>query len=133
MTTTSISPFLRRVLAADAIMSGACGLLLLLASGVLGAPLGLPEPLLRWVGVILLPFAAFVGYLAASGRAPRAAVWTIVIVNAAWVVDSVLLLLSGWIAPTTLGVAFILVQAAAVAILADLQVLGLRRSVPAIA
>jgi len=131
MTTSALSPLLRRVLVADAIVSGACGLLLLLAAGVLAAPLGLPEPMLRYVGLILLPFAAVVGYLASRPRAPRAAVWTVIVVNAAWTVDSILLLLSGWIEPTTLGIAFVLVQAAAVGVLADLQFLGLRRSVPA--
>src|SRR5687768_251753 len=56
--------FLRRVLMLDAIASGAMGVALF-AFASLGAPLlGLPEQLLREAGVVLLPFAAFVGYLA---------------------------------------------------------------------
>jgi hypothetical protein len=51
----------------------------------------------------------------------------VVAVNAVWAADSLLLLLSGWVAPTALGVAFVLAQAAAVAVLAVLQALGQQR------
>ncbi len=47
--------------------------------------------------------------------------------NILWAVDSALLLLTGWVAPTGLGLAFVLVQAGAVAVLAEAQYLGLRR------
>jgi hypothetical protein len=41
------------------------------------------------------------------------------------------LLASGWVAPTALGYAFVLGQALVVAILAECEYLGLRRSRPA--
>jgi hypothetical protein len=41
--------------------------------------------------------------------------------------DCVALLFTGWIDPTLLGVAFILMQAVVVAAFAELQVIGLRR------
>jgi hypothetical protein len=38
------------------------------------------------------------------------------------------LLVSGWVAPTALGYAFVIAQAAVVAVLAELQIAGLRRT-----
>lgn len=49
------------------------------------------------------------------------------------VVASVVLLLSGLVAPTTLGTAFIVAQATIVAVLAELQIIGLRKAVAAAA
>jgi hypothetical protein len=59
----------------------------------------------------------------------RPAVWVIIVANAAWTAASLLLLVSGWVTPTTLGYLFVVVQAAAVAIFAELQWLGLRRQI----
>lgn len=122
------SSFLRRVLLADAAVSGASGLLMMLGAGLAEAPLGLPAGLLRYSGLGLLPFAAFVAYLASRESLPRPAVWAVIACNALWVVDSVLLLLSGWVEPTGLGYAFVIAQALVVAMLAEMQYLGLRRS-----
>lgn len=124
--------FLRNVLLADAVVSAATGLLLSLGAGILGDFLGLPENFLLYSGLSLLPFALLVAYMA-SGNTPntpsRTAVWAIIAYNAMWAVDSILLLLSGWIAPNALGTAFILAQALVVGVLAQLQYFGLRRSV----
>lgn len=48
--------------------------------------------------------------------------------NVLWAADCLILLASGWVAPTGLGIAFVLVQAVTVLAFADLQYLGLRRS-----
>jgi hypothetical protein len=45
-----------------------------------------------------------------------------------WAFDSIALLCTGWLAPTGLGIAFISAQALAVALFADLEYVGLRRS-----
>ncbi|MBV9791250.1 MAG: hypothetical protein JOZ51_23850 [Chloroflexi bacterium] len=126
-----MSSFLRRVLLADALMSGAAGLLMLLGAGVLTQTLDLPATLLRSAGLILLSYAAFVVYVA--NRSQRAMVWAVILINALWAIDSVVLLLSGWVAPNALGYAFVLVQAVAVAVFAELEYVGLRRSEAAIA
>jgi hypothetical protein len=120
--------FLRRVLLADALASGATGALALLAAAPLSGLPGLPAGLLRGAGAVLLPYAAAVAWLALrrSVPPPRAAVWAVVAINAAWAADSVGLLLSGWVAPTALGVAFVLAQAAVVAGFAVLQAAGVR-------
>jgi hypothetical protein len=123
------STFLRRVLLLDAAMTGATALLLVLAAGVLAAPLGLPEALMRWAGAALIPFAGFVAWLATRDRPARGLVWAVVAANALWVVDSVLILVLGWVAPTTLGVVFVVGQAAVVAAFTELQFIGLKRTV----
>ena len=121
------SNILRLALIADAVASGATGLLMLVGAGFLAGLLGLPLELLRYAGLALLPFVAFVAFVGTRAEISRAAVWAIILVNAAWVAGSVALLLSGWVAPTFLGYAFVLAQAAAVAVLAELQWIGLRR------
>lgn len=126
--TVAPSPLLRRALALDAVASGACGLLLAAGAGPLAGLLGLPPGLMRGAGLALLPLAALVGWLGTRATVPRAAVWAVVAVNALWVVESVVLLLSGWVSPTGLGTAFVVAQAALVALFAELEVLGLRRS-----
>jgi hypothetical protein len=121
------SNLLRLALIADAVASGATGLLMLGGAAFLAGLLGLPTDLLRYAGLALLPFVAFVAFVGTRAEISRSAVTLIVIVNAAWVVGSIALLLSGWVAPTVLGYAFVLAQAIAVAILAELQWIGLRR------
>lgn len=128
MSVVTSSPLLRQALVADAATSGACGLLLLLAAGPLASLLGLPVPLLRLSGVVLLPYAGLVGYLGLRDRLPRGIVWAVVIGNAVWAADSLLLLVSGWVEPTRAGYAFVIAQALAVLMYAELQYVGLKRS-----
>ena len=127
-TFTSPSPLLRKALRADAVLSGLTGLLLLIASNPLAGPFGLPVGLLRWSGVILVPFAAFVAYIATRTRVHRLLVFAVVACNALWALDSVSLLFTGWIEPTLLGEVFVILQAVVVLVLAELEFIGLRRS-----
>jgi hypothetical protein len=60
-------------------------------------------------------------------------VWAIIALNAVWVVDSLLIFVTGWLAPTGLGVAFIIAQAIFVGVLAELEYFGLRRAATAMA
>jgi hypothetical protein len=55
-------------------------------------------------------------------------VWTVVVGNSAWVLGSIGAAVAGADTFTTLGVAVVLAQAAAVAVFADLQWVGLRRA-----
>jgi hypothetical protein len=125
---TAPSQLLRKALLADAVLSGLTGLLLALAAAPLAGPLGLPVGLLRWSGIILIPFAAGVAALRLQERLQRPFVFAVVACNVLWAVDSVLLLLIGWIEPTALGEVFVIGQAIAVAVLAELEFVGLRRS-----
>jgi hypothetical protein len=113
---------------ADALLSGITGLALALLAGPLATPLGLSVGLLRWSGVILIPYAAFVARLGKRERIQRSLVFIVVACNAVWALDSVLLLVAGWSEPTLLGEVFVIGQAAVVALLAEAQFIGLRRS-----
>src|SRR5918992_4867608 len=112
---------LRRVLRLDAVASGAMGLLLLLGAGLLAQPLGLPSELLRWAGVILVPFAAGLAWLATRAGISGESVRPIIGLNVMWAVGTPLLLVSNWVSPTLLGELFVLIQAVAVAGFAYLE------------
>jgi len=128
MTSIRASSLLRRVLIVDALTSAACGVAMFALAGVFASMLQLPVELVREAGSILLPFAAFVGFVASRPEPPRLAVWAIIGLNIVWVVDSVLLLFTGWVAPNTLGYVFVIAQAIMVLVLADLEYMGLKRS-----
>jgi hypothetical protein len=131
MSSLSAQPFtfLRRALVLDAVASGATAVLLIAAAGLIDGWLGLPVALLRGAGLVLVPYVAFVVVVARRARIEPAAVWCIIACNVLWVVASLALLLSGELAPTGLGIAFVLAQAIVVAGLGELQYLGLRRPV----
>jgi hypothetical protein len=128
MSKSGTSLFLRRILIADAVISGATGLLMAFGADALQELLGVPATLLRYAGWSLVPFAILVASLSRQEAPPRAGVLTVIGLNAAWVAASVLLLLPGWIHPNGLGYAFVVGQAVAVGVLAEMQYAGLRRS-----
>src|SRR6266705_2535436 len=121
------SPFLRRVLLADAAASAVAGLAMLLGAGLLEPLLGIAAALLRAVGLAFLAYAAVVAYLGMHVRVASPAVQAVVAVNALWAAASILVLLTGWIAPTPLGYAFVIGQALAAAVFGALEQMGLRR------
>jgi hypothetical protein len=121
------SLFLRRALVLDAVASGATALLVIVGAGYIDALLGLPVALLRGAGLLLVPYVAFVAFVATRPRIEPAAVWLIIACNVLWALASFLLLLSGKFAPTGVGIAFVVAQAVVVALLGELQLMGLRR------
>jgi len=123
----AINPFLRNVLAVDAAMSLAAGAVSVLGAGLLAPLLGLPQPLLFWAGLFLLPWSAFLFALSRRAELSRLLLVDVIAINGLWVVASVAILVAGLVTPNVLGIAFLLVQAAAVAVLAELQFMGLRR------
>ena len=64
----------------------------------LGAVTGVPEMLLRSVGLALLPYVAWLLWLARRPSVPRGTAWTMVAINALYAIECVLLPLLGWIA-----------------------------------
>jgi hypothetical protein len=123
-----ISPLLRFALIADAAATAATGLLMVGAHQMLNTWLGIPTSLLWYAGLVLLPYAAIVGYLGTRTYVARTAVWVVIAANLAWAVDSALLVASGWIDLTMLGYGFVIAQALVVAAFAEVQYLGLRQS-----
>lgn len=126
--TLAATSFLRRTLTVDAAISGATGGLLLVSAGMLARLLDVPELLLRYSGAVLVPFAIYVGLIARRRTVPRASVVAIIALNIAWVAGSVWVALGGAIRPSPLGYAFIIAQAIAVAVFAELQYVGLRQA-----
>ena len=128
MTRVNVSPLLRFALRLDAIASLSVGALSVALARPLDGVVGAPPAWVLGAGLFMLGYGAVVGWLGTRPALPRWAVWTIVIGNALWALDSAVLAFSGWIAPGTLGLVLILAQAAVVALFAELQYLGLRRS-----
>lgn len=120
--------FLRRVLWLDAATCLATGALMTIAAAPLATLLHLPQGLLFFAGASLFPVAAFIAFVASRHVIPSAGVWLVIIGNALWTMASLALLTDQRITPNAMGIAFILVQATAVAILAELEYAGLRRS-----
>lgn len=127
------SPFLRRVLLADTIFSGAGAVSFTLGAAILANLTELPETLSRETGLVLILYTALVGWLAMRSAMPRAWIVLVIVINGSWTIASIALLLSGAIHPNLLGEIVVVLQAAATGVLAELQYLGLRRSHGAIA
>lgn len=125
---TTPSSLLRNALLADALLSGATAVLLVAAAGPLSGLLGLSIGLLRGSGLFILPFVALAASIRLRTRISRTPIFVLVVCNALWAVDSVLVLLLGWIEPTVPGEVFVVGQAVIVGVLAELQFIGLRRS-----
>ncbi|HET8727117.1 MAG TPA: hypothetical protein VFO41_06360 [Alphaproteobacteria bacterium] len=130
---SAIPSLLHRALIADATISGATGLLMLLGGGITDGLLGLPAALLRWAGLSLMPFAAFLFWLAAQEQPPVPAVRAAIAVNFLWTAGSVLILVAGRVTQTALGCAFVVAQALVVAVFAEAQHVGLKRRAAAVA
>lgn len=128
----SPSPLLRRILVIDAVFSGVSALALAGGAALLAPLLNLPEVLLRESGLFLIAYAALVGWLGTRATLSASAVWAVIVVNAVWVLASVALLVSPAVAPNWLGEAAIVLQAIAVGVIAELQYIGLRKSVAAL-
>jgi len=127
------SPFLRRALQIDALFSGVSALLLVFGAGFLASLTNLPEDFLRNAGLVLVAFVLGIGYLATRDMMPKIAVWAVIAINAVWTIDSIALLASGWVSPNLLGQVFIVAQAIAVGVFAELEFIGLRKSADAVA
>jgi hypothetical protein len=119
---------LRQSLLLDAVASGAMGVLLAAGSTFLDDPLGIPASVLVPVGGFLLAYTVGLWLLGSLPRPSHPAVRVVVAGNLLWVAASVVAVVAGWWSPTGAGTAFLLLQAAAVAVFAELQVTGLRRA-----
>lgn len=118
--------FLSRVLVVDVVATGATAVLLVAGAEFLQPLLQLPVALLRGAGLFLVPFVACIAVMSRMERVPPRAMAAVVAINAAWVVASVWLVVGGPYQPSVPGTAFVLMQAAAVAVFVDLGWFGLR-------
>jgi len=120
--------FLRNVLWADAAAGAASSLLHLLAAGALAGLLGLPAGVLVMSGALLLVYVAAAMYLAAYEPVSRKGVGMLVAANWAWVGGCAVVFMMYAGSATPLGQAYMVVHALAVAALAELEWVGLRRA-----
>jgi hypothetical protein len=114
----------RSLFSLDALTCLLMGLLLVSFADALAGLLGLPARLLLVAGILLLPCAALMYATARSHGPNRALAWLVVLGNVAWVLASIAV--AATLAPTLPGLAFVLAQAGAVAVLAALELRALR-------
>lgn len=112
---------LRSLLNIDAATCAAMGLLLTIGADSVARITLLPSALLFYAGAGLFPVALFMAFIAARSVIHPIPAKLIIGGNILWVAASVLLLAGSWVAPNAAGVGFVLVQAAAVAVLAWLE------------
>lgn len=122
----SLNTTLKNILLLDAATCLGAGALMAFGSGFLSGLTAIPALLLFWAGLILFPVAALMIVAGLQAVPSRPLVWLIVLGNIGWVVASVALF--AIISPNALGAAFILAQAAAVAVLALLEHNALQRA-----
>jgi hypothetical protein len=119
------TPWLRRVLAFDALTGVATAALHLAFAPVLSTGLGLSEGLLNASAVGVLAFVALATTLARQPQPARGGVLAMVLLNLLWGV-ACLALAWGTTGVTPLGQSYLTVMAVAVFVLADLEFLGWR-------
>ena len=86
----------------------------------------LPQALVFWAGAVLVPWTAFLGWAASRTEIARLVLKDIVGINVLWAAASFGLLVGGLVQPNALGIALVIVQAVAVAVLALFQSTALR-------
>lgn len=116
--------FLRRVLVADAATCVASGVLTSMLTSVVAGLTHIPHAVLFYSGLSLFPIAAFMAFVATRSALSTTGVWLVILGNVGWVLGSLWLAFGGAINPNGLGIAFILAQAAVVAVLAALEYVG---------
>ncbi len=124
--TIRVNHSLRRALSLDAAMSAVAAVAFVAGAGLISSLTALPQSLLLWAGIVLVPWTALLGWAATRAELSSLLVKDVIGVNVLWVAASFGLLLSGMVQPNALGVAFVGAQAVAVAVFAWLQSAALR-------
>lgn len=119
---------LRRVFQADSLICLLSGGVMAAGAGQLAPLLGIPAAALVAIGLFLVIYGGLLGFAASRPAIGRRAAWAAIVLDALWVVDSVVLLAGGWLPLTPVGWWLVVAQAVAVAGIAELKYLGLRRA-----
>jgi len=131
--TTQPTPFarsnmLRYLLRGDAIATAAIGAICLADAAPLAAFLGIQPPAaLEILGAVLVVYGACMFFTAAQAQLNRRIAIAAIVLDMIWVLDSAILLVSGWVPLTSAGMWAIGLLAVAVAVVAELKFFGLRR------
>ena len=122
------TPLLRNAFMLDAVVSGAAAVLMIAGAPFLEPLLQLPQPLLIGAGLVLVPYVALLVALSRRPTVSRLMVIDVIGLNVLWSAASIGLLFTGWVEPSALGYAFVIIQAAAVALFAEIQFIAMRRA-----
>ncbi|QGZ41555.1 hypothetical protein IP92_00518 [Pseudoduganella flava] len=128
MKTVQPSRLLKSVFLCDAAASGAIATAHLLLPAALHEALGLPRALLAGTGIFLALYVLLLVALANSRAVWHALALFVVAGHVGWAAASVALLMSGTVAATGLGTAYVLAQALGVLAFAALEWRGLAQS-----
>ncbi|HTU64165.1 MAG TPA: hypothetical protein VMF89_37125 [Polyangiales bacterium] len=123
MTSIIPSSFLKRVLLADAGVSGAVALLQLVATKQLAALTGLPVGLLLGTGIFLVGYVTLLIVLAKRSSVWSSMIWLVIVGNLGWAIAA--LVVAATLPTALLGEAFAAVHAIAVTTFAYLEYRGL--------
>ncbi|WP_434739594.1 hypothetical protein [Micromonospora sp. SH-82] len=126
----SSEKFLRLALKLDAVVTGLNGLAYLVAAPLLGDLFDMSTGLLRGIGIFLTVFAAAVWVVGTRPVVSSAGATAVVVVNAVWVVASLVAAVVGLDGASTIARVWMVMQAAVVGLFAVLQIVGLRRQRP---
>jgi hypothetical protein len=122
------SSFLRQVLLADAAVSGTVAIAQLAAAPLLGALLMLSPALLLSTGAFLLGYVILLIVVSRASAAWTLILWIIIAGNVVWGIGCLVVSQGIEPSPSTLGTAYLVVQALAVWVFAWLEYKGLRAS-----
>lgn len=124
---TTAGGLLRAALKLDVAVTGANAVAYVAGAALLADLFEVPAGALAGIGVFLAAYAAAVWRVATRPAMSVPAVWAVIGLNLAWVVDSLVLLALDGFSPSTAGQVWIALQAVAVLGFAGLQYAGLRR------
>lgn len=125
----STSLLLRRTLQANGIFSSLGGVMLIAGTVPITAFLGLQTPIiLIVVGIVSLLYAVSLFLTTARPSIDRRSGMTYAFLDSAWVVASLVILVTGWVSLTIEGKWAVGLVAVIVAIFAELQFIGSRRT-----
>ncbi len=98
---------------------------MVLGAGLLAPLTSLPQALMVYAGAALFPWTVALVALARMANIPRSGVKAVIVVNIAWIVASIAVLFVT--SPTIFGYGFVIAQAVAVGLFAQLQIVALKR------
>jgi len=125
-TKTSSDSLLRLAMRADAVLSGLCGIALIVAAGPLSGFTGLPKGVEYGIGAAFVVYAAVV-FLAAGLERVRPAGIATMIANLLFTVAAVAVVLARPVDLTTAGVVAMLGSGVYTLVFGELQYMGVRR------
>lgn len=125
---TVLTSYLKKILIADAVISGGAAVMMAAGSGILSGLTGLPSELLLGAGLVLVPWVVALVVIGRGESVATGVIVAVIATNFAWAAASLVVAFGPMFATTLLGKIFVVAQAATVALLAELQIIGLRRT-----